>query len=311
MADSSSSDAQARPAHPGERRQATFIGLSAVLLWSVLALLTIGSAPVPPLLLNAICFGIGGAVGLVWTWRNRSFHRLRDVPLGVYAFGTAALFAYHMLYFSAFRLSPTAETGLIVYLWPLLIVLGSALLPGERLRAGHVAGALVAFTGAALIILGRSTADVPAAAAVGQILAFGCALTWAVYSLVSRRFGRLPTESVVVFCLATALLAGTAHLLLETTRLPQTAGGWFAIVMLGVGPVGIAFYTWDFGMKRGDIQLLGVASYAAPLLSTLALVLAGISRPSWTLGLAALLIAGGAIIAARAGRRGLSEPKDG
>ena len=54
------------------------------------------------------------------------------------------------------------------------------------------------------------------------------------------------------------------------------------------------------GMKRGDIQLLGVASYAAPLLSTLALVAAGIAQPTWTIALAAVLIAGGAALAARA-----------
>ena len=44
---------------------------------------------------------------------------------------------------------------------------------------------------------------------------------------------------------------------------------------LGVGPVGLAFYVWDFVVKRGDIRLLGVAAYAAPVLSTLILVAAG------------------------------------
>jgi hypothetical protein len=52
-------------------------------------------------------------------------------------------------------------------------------------------------------------------------------------------------------------------------------------------------------MKKGDIQLLGVASYAAPLLSTLALVAAGIAQGSLTILAAAVLIAGGAALAAR------------
>jgi len=38
------------------------------------------------------------------------------------------------------------------------------------------------------------------------------------------------------------------------------------VVALGLGPVGLAFFTWDVGMKRGDIQMLGTLSYAAPLL---------------------------------------------
>ncbi len=279
------------------RGKATLIGFSAVLMWSLLALFTIGSAPVPPLLLNAICFGIGGLIGLVWTARQ-GFGVLRGIGWKVYAFGAIGLFGYHFLYFTAFRLSPTAETGLIAYLWPLFIVLFSGLLPGERLRAQHVMGALIAFAGAAVIVLGRDSAG--GGSALGMALAFLCALTWAGYSILSRRLGAVPTESVTVYCLATALLSVISHLALEETVWPEDAMGWAAVLALGIGPVGAAFFTWDIGMKRGDIQVLGVASYAAPLLSTLALVAAGIAKPTWTIALAAVLITGGAALAARA-----------
>ncbi|MBN8629741.1 MAG: EamA family transporter [Rhodobacterales bacterium] len=280
--------------------RATLIGFSAVLMWSLLALFTIGSAPVPPLQLNAICFGIGGLIGLVWTAR-KGFAVLRGVSWKVYAFGTIGLFGYHFLYFTAFRLSPTAETGLIAYLWPLFIVLLSGLLPGEQLRAPHVIGALIAFAGAAVIVLGRE--DGGAGSVLGLALAFACAVTWAGYSVLSRRLGAVPTESVTVFCLATAALSVISHLALEPTVWPENALGWAAVLALGLGPVGAAFFTWDIGMKRGDIQLLGVASYAAPLLSTFALVAAGITQPTWAIALAAVLITGGAALAARASAR--------
>ena len=280
--------------------RATAVGFTAVLMWALLALFTIGSAPVPPLLLNALCFGIGGLIGLVWTARS-GFGVLRGISWRVYAFGTAGLFGYHFLYFTAFRLSPTAETGLIAYLWPLFIVLLSGLLPGERLRAPHVIGALIAFAGAAVIVLGRGSEAEGSALGLG--LAFLCALTWAGYSVLSRRLGAVPTESVTVFCLATAALSVVAHLVLEETVWPGSPLGWAAVLALGIGPVGAAFFTWDIGMKRGDIQLLGVASYAAPLLSTLALVLTGLANPTWAIALAAVLIAGGAALAARAGSR--------
>jgi drug/metabolite transporter (DMT)-like permease len=255
--------------------RATLIGFTAVLMWSLLALFTIGSAPVPPLMLNAICFGIGGLIGLVWTARQ-GFGVLKGVSWKIYAFGTVGLFGYHFLYFTAFRLSPTAETGLIAYLWPLFIVLFSGLLPGERLRTPHVIGALIAFAGAAVIVLGRGGED--GGSSLGMALAFACAVTWAGYSVLSRRLGKVPTESVTVFCLATAALSLVTHLAMEETIWPEDALGWAAVLALGIGPVGAAFFTWDIGMKRGDIQLLGVASYAAPLLSTLALVAAGIAR---------------------------------
>ncbi len=278
---------------------ATLIGFSAVLLWALLALFTDATAPVPPFLLNALCFGIGGALGLLWLLLSGGLGALRGVGWKTYSFGTTALFGYHALYFSALRMAPAAEASLIAYLWPLFIVLLSGVLPNERLRPMHLVGAALAFAGAALIVL-RGGAQFDAAALPGFGLAFLCAITWAVYSVASRAFGAVPTAAVVVYCLATAVLSLAVHLAFETTAWPVDTAGWAAVLGLGLGPVGAAFFTWDVGMKKGDIQLLGVASYAAPLLSTLALILAGRAQASQALLLAAALITGGAVLAARA-----------
>ena len=285
------------------RSKATAIGFIAVLLWAMLALLTVGSAPTPPLLLNTICFSIGGAIGLVWVTVTGGWSELRNVPLRVFAFGSLGVFGYHALYFSALRAAPAAEAGLIAYLWPLLIVLFSGLLPGERLRLGHLIGAVLAFAGAASIISGGAS-GFQAQFLPGYAMAAICALTWSGYSVISRRLGDAPTSSVAVFCVASAIGSGVLHLLLEETIWPAGALGWGSALLLGLGPVGLAFYVWDIGVKQGDIQLLGTSSYAAPLLSTLILVLAGITAPSWSLLVAATLITLGAVIAARASSRG-------
>ena len=284
------------------RPQATAVGFVAVLLWALLALFTVGSAPTPPFLLNTLCFSIGGTLGLIWAAATGALPRLRDVPVRVYVFGTLGLFGYHALYFSALRLAPAAEAGLIAYLWPLLIVIFSGLLPGETLKKGHIIGACLGFVGAALIITGGGT-GFSADYAPGYALAVLCALTWSGYSVLSRRVGTAPTASVAVFCLASAVLSLPMHLLFEDTLLPQTTLGWAAIAGLGLGPVGLAFFVWDIGVKQGDIQLLGTSSYAAPLLSTLVLVLAGVAAPSFTLLWAAASITSGAAIAARASLR--------
>ncbi|MBI1417373.1 MAG: EamA family transporter [Limimaricola sp.] len=283
------------------RSAATATGFAAVLLWALLAVLTVASAPVPPLQLNAICFAIGGGVGVIWVLLTGGLAQLARVPLPVYAFGIAGLFGYHALYFAALRMAPPAQAGLIAYLWPLLIVLFSGLLPGERLRAGHILGALTGFAGAALIVLGPVLrTGFGGAALPGYGLAFLCALTWSSYSVISRRLGRVPTAAVAVFCLGTAALSALLHVAVEPTVWPTTSAGWFAVIALGLGPVGLAFYVWDIGVKKGDIQLLGVASYAAPLLSTLVLIGAGIAPATPRLLVAAALITGGAAVAARA-----------
>jgi drug/metabolite transporter (DMT)-like permease len=285
------------------KQKATALGFCAVLMWALLALLTVQSAPVPPFQLTALSFLVGGLLGLVWVARAGELRALLQIDWRVYAFGTLGVFGYHALYFSALRLAPAAEAGLIAYLWPLLIVLFSGLLPGERLRLGHVLGGCIGFAGAALIIAGSAELGQGGeGAALGYALALLCALFWSGYSVISRRLGAVPTSSVAVFCLATCVLSAAAHLAVETTVWPATPVGWLAVLGLGLGPVGLAFYVWDVGVKRGDIQLLGVASYAAPLLSTLVLVVAGVAAPSWILALACLLITGGALLAARASK---------
>jgi drug/metabolite transporter (DMT)-like permease len=280
--------------------RATAIGFGAVLLWALLALFTAQTAPVPPFQLNVLTFAIGGTLGLAWTLATGQAGRLRQVSWKVYAAGTAGLFAYHALYFSALRLAPPAQASLIAYLWPLLIVLFSGLLPGETLRRGHLAGALTGFAGAALVV-GAGVQGFQAAALPGYGLALLCALTWSSYSVLSRRAGSVPTVAVTLYCLGTAALSLPAHLVFETTAWPVGTAGWLAILGLGLGPVGLAFFVWDIGMKRGDIHLLGAASYAAPLLSTLILVIAGFAEPSPILALSALMIVGGAVLAMRAG----------
>ena len=284
-------------------RTATSIGLIAILLWSMLALFTAATGRIPPFQLNAMTFLVGGLVGVVsWIVRPQGLKALRQKPV-VWALGIGGLFGYHALYFAALRLAPPAESGLINYLWPLLIVLFSSLLPGEHLRRAHIAGALLGFAGVIVLIGGRGAFDARAEYMPGYLCAFVAAFVWAGYSVLSRRFGQVPTDAVAGFCLATALLSLVCHLAFETTIWPETTTQWLAVLGLGLGPVGAAFYVWDIGMKRGDIRFLGVASYATPVLSTLLLVVAGYAEPTLTLALACGLIVAGALVATLMSRK--------
>lgn len=282
------------------RTRATITGFGAVLLWALLALFTTASGAVPPLQLAAMTFAIGGIAGVaVMLVLGRPFRALRQPPK-VWAIGVGGLFGYHFVYFSALQAAPAVEASLIAYLWPLLIVVLSALAPGERLRARHVIGAALGFAGAVLLVTkGQALAFDPAHAR-GYGLALLAAFIWSSYSVLSRTIAHVPTEAVTGFCLVTAVLAAFAHLALEVTLWPATPAAWFAVIGLGLGPVGLAFFLWDVGVKRGDIQVLGAASYAAPLLSTLVLVAFGLAAATWSLAGACALITLGAYIAARA-----------
>jgi drug/metabolite transporter (DMT)-like permease len=280
-------------------RTATLIGLTAILMWSLLAVLTVATGKIPAFQLAAMTFAIGAAVAFAsWIWRPSAFRALRQSPVA-WIVGVGGLFGYHALYFLALRFAPPAEAGLLNYLWPLLIVLFSSLLPGERLAPHHIVGALLGLAGTVLLFAGNSGSDFTPGQVPGLIAAFVAAFVWAAYSVMSRKLKSVPTDAVAGFCLATALLATLVHATVEITVWPETPTQWLAIIALGVGPVGAAFYAWDIGMKRGDIRVLGAASYATPLLSTAFLMVAGFAKPSVAIAIAAVLIAGGGLVAAK------------
>jgi drug/metabolite transporter (DMT)-like permease len=279
-------------------RTATLIGLSAILMWSLLSVMTVATGKIPAFQLAAMTFAIGAVIcALRWIGRADAVKALRQPPVA-WIVGVGGLFGYHALYFLALRFAPPAEAGLLNYLWPLLIVLFSSLLPGEHLAAHHIIGAVLGLAGSVLLFAGN-TGNFASGQIPGLVAAFVAAFVWAAYSVLSRRLKSVPTDAVAGFCAATALLAALVHTLVETTVWPETPLQWAAIAALGVGPVGAAFYAWDIGMKRGDIRVLGAASYATPLLSTMFLILAGFAKASTSIALAAILIAGGGLIAAK------------
>jgi drug/metabolite transporter (DMT)-like permease len=268
-------------------------------MWALLALLTDSTGDIPAFQLTAMTFAIAALCGIAsWAFRPGAWRALFVPPLA-WAVGVGGLFGYHFVYFTALENAPAVDASLIAYLWPLFIVLGSALMPGERLRWHHVAGAVLGLAGAAMIVTKGGSVAFEARYGFGYAMAFGCALLWSTYSLLSRRLSKVPTDAVTGFCVVTALLALLCHFAFEQTVWPADTGQWLAVALLGLLPVGAAFFAWDYGVKRGNIQILGAASYASPLLSTFVLVASGKAPLTVSLIVACILITSGATLAAK------------
>lgn len=280
--------------------KATLIGSVSVFLWGTLALLTrMTGGAIPEFQMMTMTFAIAFLLMLIrWHGQKRSGLRYLRQPLAAWGIGVAGLFGYHFVYFKAMTLAPAVEVSLLAYLWPLLIVLFSALLPGERLRVVHIIGACLALFGC-WILIGQNYMGFQSQYLPGYLLALLCALIWSSYSVLSRLVKAVPTDAVGWFCAVTAVLALGCHLVLEETVWPQGWAQWVGVIGLGLGPVGIAFFTWDYGVKHGNLQLLGTLAYSAPLISVVLLVLAGEADASWNLFYASIAIVSGSFIAGK------------
>lgn len=262
---------------------ANLYALGAIALWASLATLGLALSHVPPFLLTGIALVIGSvpAWPLVRQWK---------VPPRTLALGVYGLFGYHFLLFIALRLAPPVEANLVNYLWPLLIVvLAPWVLPGLRLRAVHLLAALLGFAGAGTAILSAGDGSIGAAWHWGYLPALGAAFMWATYSLWTRRVAHFPTAAIGLFGLVSGLLSLLSHWALEPAT-SLSVRDWLLLAVLGLGPLGAAFFLWDRALKLGDPRQIGILSYITPLASTAMLVVFS-GRPfRWTLALSAGLI---------------------
>jgi drug/metabolite transporter (DMT)-like permease len=265
--------------------------LGAIVLWSSLASLATLIPNVPVFLKTGIGLLTGSLISLPLA---RFQPRQLLVQPKILLLGVYGLFGYHAALFIALGTSPSVQANLVNYLWPLLIVLLAPLFSrNNKLSLRVVLGGLMGFVGASVAILSGSTSD--GLFYSGYLFAFLAAVIWSTYSLATNRVGSFPTPAVGLFALVAGLLSLAMHFIFET---PVALSGfdWMILILLGLGPLGAAFYFWDYAIKRSNPQEIGLLSFLTPLLSTgLLLVITGQSL-TWLLAIAAALIVGGSLI---------------
>jgi len=274
---------------------AHLLALGAMALWASLAALGVSLSHVPPFLLTGLALLVGSVIALPL---SRFDWRQWRIPTSTLALGVYGLFGYHFLFFIALRHAPPVQANLVNYLWPLgIVVMAPLFLPGVSLTARHVLAALIGFAGAVLAILGRGGTG-ETVWAWGYIPALGSAFIWASYSLLTKRVRAFPTAAIGSFALVSGLLSLLCHAWLEPAT-ALSARDWGLIALLGLGPLGGAFFLWDAALKRGDARQIGVLSFLTPLLSTLTLLWVRGEAPSASVVLAAVMIIGAAVMATR------------
>jgi drug/metabolite transporter (DMT)-like permease len=283
---------------------ANLLALAAIALWAMLAWLGVSLSHVPPFLLTGMALLVGSLIALPLSWQGGKLDWARwKMPWQHMLLGVYGLFGFHFLLFIALRHAPPVQANLVNYLWPLgMVVMAPLFLPGVKLQGMHLLAAGLGFAGAALAILGGKSAEASSGFAWGYIPAAGSAFIWASYSLMTKRLAiqgkSFATAAIGLFGLISGALSLLCHALLEP-RVALSGADWGYLIMMGLGPLGAAFYLWDAALKRGDARQIGILSYITPLASTAVLILVSGQPLTLTIGLAAAMIVGAAVLGTR------------
>lgn len=288
-------------------RKATLTGVGAIVMWSAsLGLFRSIAEVFGPTGGAALVFSVSGLLAsAVLGWP--SFKKLRPAWL----FVCGALFVCYEICLAlaighAHNRGQALQLGMINYLWPSLTIVGAVLTRQQRGSWWLLPGIVLCFAGIAWTIkgdgelsprvLGANLHDNPLAYG----MAFGAALLWAAYSLLTRRYGQ-GENAVPLFLLLTATVLWCKYALGAEAALAFSWSGLGQVLLLGT-LTGAAYSCWNHGIQHGNLTVLASSSYFTPLLSAaLASLWLGL-RPSLPLLVGVLMVTAGSLLCWRATR---------
>ncbi len=275
---------------------ASSVGAIGVILWASETSLITYTTAIPPLETVAIAFAFASTLSpFVWMITGSSPMIAFRQPPVVWLLTVVALVAYHACIYYATQRAPPTSAALLQGTTPLMIVIGSAFLPGERLRWWHLVGVALGMAGVLQLVSTGGNDSVVDGSFYLALVGIAAAL-WGLYSLLSRTLAEVPSSALGTFYVVSAIVSFCGHFAIENWVQPEPSA-LLAMAALGIFPMGLAIYFWDYGLKRGDIQALGAFSYVEPFIGAVLVALLAHGVLELSLLWSGLLVVGGALCA--------------
>ncbi len=192
--------------------------------------------------------------GFAWRMETRLIRPDARTVLALILMAMTGVLAYNIFFFTGLQTIEAGRAAVIIACNPVFIALFSALLFGEKLRPPAIAGILLSVGGALTVITrGRLEQLWSGGFGRGEVLIFGCVLSWVTFSLIGKRVlsGLTPLVSILY-----AAAIGTLVLSFPAVGegvLDQfsaySPGAWLAIVYLGFFGTALGFVWYYQGIQ--------------------------------------------------------------
>lgn len=275
------------------KKYPTLIGYCALIFWALAAPFVVKIKTLPIFETLSIVFSVSFIFSAAKLTVCKQWSKLKQ-PWILGIVGFVGIYGNDVLYIAAFQNAPAAHADLINYLWPIIVILLTGFLPNEKLTFRHLFAAASGFAGI-YVLIGHGHTGFNHDYLFGYFLALMDALVWSAYTLLARHYGKSPVEIIGIYCGIGAIFSIIIHLNLETFVIPSTMQ-WIILMSMGLVTQCLAYFFWDFGIKKGNFKMLTILSYGNPVLSVFFLIMFGMADLSSELFIACFLVTiGGAI----------------
>ncbi len=283
--------------------KATIIGQAALVIWSLSACCTMALSGIPAFEILSGIFISGFVASSIINTIKGNWSDASGRPKYLILAGILGIIGNDIFYILSFKHAPAIQVDLIVYLWPMMVLILSSLFLNEKTGIHHIFACILAFLGVYILLTADSeTGLFHPQYLIGYACAFASALLWSIYIIISRKYAKSTPELFAIYCGVGAIFSLVMHFNFETTVMPSFWQGVILIVM-GVATHSFAYYGWDFAIKRGHFKLLSILPYGNPILSVLALIFFGFADLTIEVLISTLMVfAAGAVAGLKAKR---------
>jgi drug/metabolite transporter (DMT)-like permease len=284
-----------------QKKHATLGGGGALLIWAFSPLIILHIVEIPPFQLLAL----GSFFAFVFSgifFRLRMSRSLFRQPPVVWLMALFGNLGANALYVLALHSAPPAHVDIINYLWPILVVIISSFLPGERFYKRYLTATFLGFIGMMTLFFEGERIVIENRYILGYLIAVVSAFSWTAYMLIAR-FNNKKMEEILPFqAMVGCIGALVLHIMCEKTVIPPLSSyPW--VMAYGAGALCMTYVLWNHGVTYGNFRLLSVLSYGNHILSLSLLILCGYAELKSNLVLSCCMVTFGAFIASQSTER--------
>lgn len=194
-----------------------------------------------------------------------SEYKVKDYKV-MFGLGLLGNYLYYILLYGALNKTTASEGFILAYTWPMLILILSFIILKQKVTLKKLLGITMGFLGIVIITTKGNISHLSFTNIDGDLLAIGGALTFALFSVLGKKYNYDKVISVFVYFLSAQIFLFPTIALLSEFKWPSLAV-WPLLIYNGIFVNGVSYVFWFKALEHGETHIISNLLYLTPFLS--------------------------------------------